>query len=312
MDTFTHGLVALGRPDTFAYLRPPGTWGYSNSGLILDGHTGVLVDAAYTVEMTATMREEIAAALPGLQIDRIALTHGNGDHCFGLAALGDIEVLTARSCAETIEHEVSPDAMRHLIAHGSEPMRAYLAHHFGHFDFTGAVLPTSTAVFDGRMQVRVGRREIELIEVGPAHSPGDLIVNVPDAAVAFAGDIVFAHDTPIAWTSVQGVIDACHTLRATGAEQIVPGHGPIVGPSYLDLARGYFEDVLDHAVHLGTAGVPYQEAARRMPLKRYASWQLPERIVLSMNAAYRDLGLPTDGPLGTIEHMARFAGLEPQ
>jgi glyoxylase-like metal-dependent hydrolase (beta-lactamase superfamily II) len=36
---------------------------------------------------------------------------------------------------------------------------------------------------------------VELIEVGPAHTAGDVLVHVPDARVMFAGDILFIDGT---------------------------------------------------------------------------------------------------------------------
>ncbi len=48
-------------------------------------------------------------------------------------------------------------------------------------------------------ELEVGGRRVELIEVGPAHTPGDAIVWVPDARVVFSGDIVFSGVTPIMW-----------------------------------------------------------------------------------------------------------------
>ena len=296
------------RPDTLAYLRPPGTWGWSNSGLIVSGDEAVLVDAAYTLELTRRMLAEISAALPDVRIARACLTHGNGDHCYGVPALGGVELVATRACADTIEHEVSAAALTTLMASGPKPLDDYLTRHFGAFDFTGAVLPEPDVTVSGRSTFRLGSREIELIEVGPAHSAGDLAVYVDDVRCLYAGDIVFAHDTPIAWASARGMIEACRTLRATGAEVVVPGHGPVVEAGYLDVARGYFEHLLEHAERFGRAGLPYHEAAARVPLDRYASWLLPERIVLSTAAAYRDLGLPVeDGPVEILRRVAHFA-----
>ena len=297
------------RPDTFAYLRPPGTWGWSNSGLIVSGDEAVLIDAAYTLELTARMLAEISAALPHVRIVRACLTHGNGDHCYGVPALGGVELVASRACADTIDHEVSAQALTGLMAHGPEPLPAYLTQHFGAFDFEGAILPHPDVTVTGRTAIRAGSREIELIEVGPAHSAGDLAVYVDDAKCLFTGDIVFAHDTPIAWESVTGMIKACRTLRETGAELLVPGHGPVVQADYLDVARGYFEHLLTHAQRLGQAGLPYHEAAAHIPLDRYASWHLPERILLSTAAAYRDLALPVDDtPIEILRRMAALAG----
>src|SRR5690606_29861526 len=72
-------------------------------------------------------------------------------------------------------------------------------HFFGTFQFEGIeqVLPTRT--FSGSLDLAVGRRRVQLVGVGPAHSRGDLLVFVPDAGVVYTGDILFAQGTPIAW-----------------------------------------------------------------------------------------------------------------
>jgi cyclase len=50
-----------------------------------------------------------------------------------------------------------------------------------------------------RSSVHVGEREVRLIAVGPAHTAGDAIAYVPDAAAVFTGDILFAASTPVMW-----------------------------------------------------------------------------------------------------------------
>jgi cyclase len=57
-----------------------------------------------------------------------------------------------------------------------------------------------TRTFTDRLDVTVGDRRVELIEVGPAHTDGDVIVHVPDAGVVYAGDILFIGGHPIMWT----------------------------------------------------------------------------------------------------------------
>lgn len=49
------------------------------------------------------------------------------------------------------------------------------------FEFGGIELTPPTRMFEGTLQLDVGGRWVELIEVGPAHTPGDAIVHVPDA-----------------------------------------------------------------------------------------------------------------------------------
>ena len=307
MPEYEYGLTQPA-PDTFAFLRRPG-WGWSNSGLIADGEDAVLIDTAYTPALAAAMLAEMAAARPGTNISRCVLTHGNGDHSFGAVALpGSVELVTSRACADSLETEVSPAAMTSIMSVGPEPLRSYMVEHFGCFDYTEAALPKAATTFEGRLELTVGSRRIELIEVGPAHTEGDVAVYVPDAGVLYTGDIVFVGDAPIAWASARGVLEACHTLAQTGARVLVPGHGPIVDVSYLDHLCRYFETLLEHAERLGAAGVSYHEAAARIPLGAHPDQGLAERVVISTAAAYRDLGFPVeDDVVGVLSHMAALA-----
>ena len=55
----------------------------------------------------------------------------------------------------------------------------------------------------------------ELVEVGPAHTKGDVFVHVPSSRVVFSGDILFAGSHPIMWQGpVENWIRACDRLLA--------------------------------------------------------------------------------------------------
>ena len=64
---------------------------------------------------------------------------------------------------------------------------------------TARIRRSPTDTFAGETTVRVGEREVRLIAVGPAHTSGDAIAYVPDAAAVFTGDILFAASTPVMW-----------------------------------------------------------------------------------------------------------------
>jgi glyoxylase-like metal-dependent hydrolase (beta-lactamase superfamily II) len=62
----------------------------------------------------------------------------------------------------------------------------------------GAVRPTRpTRTFDRELTLDVGGREVQLLEVRPAHTPGDLVVHVPDARTVIAADVLFIGVTPV-------------------------------------------------------------------------------------------------------------------
>jgi glyoxylase-like metal-dependent hydrolase (beta-lactamase superfamily II) len=41
------------------------------------------------------------------------------------------------------------------------------------------------------MNLRVGNKEVQLIEVGPAHTRGDVLVYVPEDRILYTGDMLF-------------------------------------------------------------------------------------------------------------------------
>ena len=74
----------------------------------------------------------------------------------------------------------------------------------------------------------MGDTRIEVLHLGPAHSPGDTQVWLPDARVLIAGDIAFAERMPPIFegTCTSCWIETFETkLEPLGAAVIVPGHG---------------------------------------------------------------------------------------
>ena len=83
---------------------------------------------------------------------------------------------------------------------GPRAIAAYMGEALAPFDFGAVRLVKPVPHVLGLAGDR-GRRTqgAELIEVGPAHTPGDVIVWIPDAKVAIAADILFIGVTPIMW-----------------------------------------------------------------------------------------------------------------
>ncbi|MEJ2190679.1 MAG: MBL fold metallo-hydrolase [Acidobacteriota bacterium] len=68
----------------FAYTQLPGSWGWSNAGLIVDGDQSLLIDTLFDRRITREMLEEMRRATPAAKrIGTEVNTHGNGDHGYG-------------------------------------------------------------------------------------------------------------------------------------------------------------------------------------------------------------------------------------
>jgi glyoxylase-like metal-dependent hydrolase (beta-lactamase superfamily II) len=94
----------------------------------------------------------------------------------------------------------------------------------GHEEIPGLTWPTTTVA--GRMSVYLGRRRVDLAQLGRAHTAGDLVVSVPDQNVMMTGDIVeyrsacycgdaYYRDWP----------QTLAAIRAAAPDAIAPGRG---------------------------------------------------------------------------------------
>jgi len=307
---YTRGLHEL-EPGTYAYLSPPGTWGWSNCGLVLAGSVALLVDTQFDLPMTRELETAIAATVPDAVVQTLVNTHANGDHCWGNQRFPNAEIIGSASSAHGMAHEIQPAQLAAMSAPGSpdSPLGDYMQRHFGHFDFASITLTPPTRMFTGRLDVAVGDRTVELIEVGPAHTDGDVIVHVPDAGVVFAGDILFIGDHPIMWTGpVENWIAACDLIVETGVRHIVPGHGPVTDATGVRYFRDYLELLAEHAACRHAVGVPYWEAAADLELPdAYAGWGHRERLVITLAAAYHHLG---DAPAERMQVLTQMAEME--
>jgi glyoxylase-like metal-dependent hydrolase (beta-lactamase superfamily II) len=116
------------------------------------------------------------------------------------------------------------------------------------FDFSDVRITPPTREFDGELSLTAGGREVRLIEVGPAHTPGDLIVHVPDAGVVFAADVMFVGVLPVMWAGpTANWLAALDRILALGPRVIVPGHGPVSGPDEVHVVREHLAWVQQEA-----------------------------------------------------------------
>jgi glyoxylase-like metal-dependent hydrolase (beta-lactamase superfamily II) len=133
-------------------------------------------------------------------------------------------------------------------------------------------------------------------------------VHVPDAGVLFAGDLLFIGCTPIVWSGpIANWIAACDKMIATGAETIVPGHGPVTDPDGIRVVRGYLTHVVEQADAAHARGLSFAEAVRTVRLGEYASCRDSERIVVNLHRRYRELDPTTTPELDQMTLMAMMA-----
>jgi cyclase len=308
---YERGLTEVG-DGVHAYLQPDGGWGQSNAGLISDDGQTLLIDTLFDLKLTEQMLAEMRRAVPAAaRIDTLVNTHANGDHTYGNQLVGGARIVASERTAAEMS-ELPPAAMAALIeqAPNMGTLGAFFLRCFGAFDFTGIepVLPNET--FAGEFSLRVGAREVRLIEVGPAHTKGDTIALLPAEGVLFTGDILFNGAHPIAWVGpASNWIAACERIEALAPQAIVPGHGPLAELADVREARAYFEHLYEQAALARAEDMTPLQAARWMAMERWADWKEPERLVVNIATIYAELdGTEPPNPLEAFQQMAELAG----
>jgi len=311
MSSYQKGLVEVG-DGLYAYLQPDGGWGWSNAGLVVDGDATLLIDTLFDLRLTSEMLAEMRRAVPAAaSIDTLVNTHANGDHCYGNQLVGDaVIVASQRTAAEMTE--LPPAAMAALVEQAPQlgALGDFFLRCFGSFDFAGIELKLPSDTFSGELTMRVGGRELELIEVGPAHTRGDTLVHVPSQRVLFTGDIVFAGAHPIAWAGpVSNWIAACERIVALDPAAIVPGHGPPSELAVVHELRAYFEYLYEQARARHDEGMSAVQAARSIGLDRWIEWGERERLVVNVASIYAELDGEAEppNPLVAFQQMAELA-----
>ena len=301
--------------NTYAWLAPDGSWGWSNAGLIVDGEESLLVDTLYDLKLTREMLNAMQAAEPVTgAIDTLVNTHANGDHCHGNELVSGAEIIASVASAAEMD-ELPAEAMAALVAMAPEmgAMGEYFLHCFGQFQFQGIKHTPPTRTFEGQLDMKVGDKPVHLIEVGPAHTRGDVLVHSPKDKSIFTGDILFIEGTPVMWEGPVGNwIKACHLIESLDVEHIVPGHGPVTNKLGVAKVRQYLEYVRDQAKIRYDAGMGSFEAAKDIELAEYSSWSDPERIAVNVHSLYREFGSndTTADVMELFRQMAVLAGFD--
>jgi cyclase len=203
------------------------TGGGGNSLVIEDGGEVMVVDPKFGAGATS-LRRWISSHTSG-RVSYVVNTHYHYDHTSGNDLYPGATILA--------HHRVKGLLQR------NEPR--LLAAHPG-------IVPTDEV--NGSRRLRIGQREVLLVDPGPAHTDGDLVVYLPRERILATGDLFFFTFYPMfdlrpGGASLAGLIAADRALAAGhGGDRIVPGHGPLARAADLEQYARYLELLRDGAV----------------------------------------------------------------
>ena len=157
----------------------------------------------------------------------------------------------------------------------------------------GTVLAYPTELIADQRELKLGRTTVQLLFVGPAHTPGDMAVWLPRQKILFAGDVVYTERMlaiiPIG-NSKHWVL-AFDKLMALKPTTIVPGHGR---PTTVEAARrdtrDYLAFLLSEAKRILDAGGSLQDAVEKVDQSRFRSLHNFDLLALrNMNQVFQEV-----------------------
>ena len=223
-------------PGVYALLstRPP----VDNSGFIV-GEKGVLVIDAHINGAMARQIQAAVRAVTDKPILYLVNTNYHGDHTFGNYAFPAATMIVAhRKTAEAMRDFDREKALLLPTVNGNAAV------------LDGVRLRLPDVTFEKSLRLDLGGRVVELHHLGHGNTPGDTVVYLPEAKVAWTGNLVLGAGS-IPW-AIEGKTQAyLETIASMAArldvETIVGGHilitsGDTLG-SYLDYLSGHIKSV---------------------------------------------------------------------
>lgn len=261
-------------PGVYAFV---GTEGATNSGFVVTGDGVVVIDTQGPAELA----EELKQAIAGVTDEDVAWvinTHYHGDHTFGNQFF---------SGAPIVSHRWTREALRTRDSAHRTRFRRF----FGEESLTGFVFTLPDATFEDRMTLYVGRRKIEIVHTGPAHTGGDAYVYLPAEKVVFTGDLMYSRRLPLMSDgSPAGALAATDELLSLDATVFVPGHGPVGGKPELVEYRRFILELIGEVRRLVAEGHDLEEVKKRVELPEFSDWgRYDEWLGLDAGVVYREL-----------------------
>ncbi|NIA69722.1 MBL fold metallo-hydrolase [Pelagibius litoralis] len=236
-------------PQSVLYAKPveviPYVWsaigatappGYENSGhnnnlsFIVTGDGVIVVNGGASYQLAKALHEEIKQ-ITDEPVKLVVNENGQGHAMLGNAywAEQQVPILAHVEAAEEFEDR-GPQILSRMQTYNKEKS-------------AGTVLQGPTETFEDEKVIEMGRFTVEVKNLGPAHSPGDIVVWLPDVSLVISGDMAF-HERMLPIfddTDTAGWLESWETFEALQATYVIPGHGH---PTNMDQVRRYTKDYL--------------------------------------------------------------------
>ena len=198
----------------------------ANSDFIVGDSSVYVIDAKMTEQ---SARDMIAAIKKTTDktIKYLILTHSDGDHVNGIPGF-----------PENID----------IIAHENSAKDIVKANESG-----GVKIPVPDITFKNQLNLSDGDLEMNLLYLGPAHTDGNIVINVPDDRVAIIGDLFFKGMDPLIHKhkngTSSGFVNVLQKIADLNADKYLSGHAEPVEKAEIE---GLRKTIMEKREKVGT------------------------------------------------------------
>jgi len=224
-------------PNVFSAIGATAPPTYENAGhnnnlsFIITGDGVVVMNSGASYKLAEALHAEIKT-ITDQPVKLVFNENGQGH-----AMLGN--TYWAQQGVDIVAHV---DAAAAFEENGGQSLRGAIAVTKERADKTELTPPNIT--FEDEYIVEMGDMKIEARYLGPAHSPGDIVVWLPQQSLVISGDMAF-HERMLPIfpdTMTADWIETWETVfEPLGATYVIPGHGH---PTNMDQVRRYTRDYL--------------------------------------------------------------------
>ncbi len=202
----------------------------NNLSFVVTGEGVVVVNGGASTALAKALHEEIKK-ITDEPVKLVINENGQGHAMLGNGywKKQGVRILAHEDAKRAFEHDAGQSLTRHqnVIKEQAE----------------GTELVGPTETFEDKVEFEMGRFKFEVVNLGPAHSPGDISVWLPEQKLVIAGDMAFHERMPpiFAETNTAAWLESWENFEALGALYVIPGHGH---PTNMDQVRRYTKDYL--------------------------------------------------------------------
>jgi len=274
--------------------------GDPNTGIII-GEDGVMV---IDTQATPVMAQDVIAKIRTVTdkpIKHVVLSHYHAVRVMGASGYGAATVIASRDTYDLIVERGQQDYESEV---GRFPRL------FRNVDSVPG-LTWPTIVFEDKLTLFMGKRRIEILQLGRGHSKGDTVVWLPEEKVLFSGDLVEFGATPYTGDAyLQDWPQTLERLRALEPVALVPGRGEALTSAALchqalDETAAFITAMYGAVKTAREAGKSLKEAfdfAHTALTPQFGKWVIFEHCLpFDVSRAYDEAGGIADPRIWTAE-----------